>query len=254
MGAALAFGGVAALDKKLTIDHLQAQALLSVAAGFAGHKLLLAISSKLTKEVEEEVKKTGDEMKQEVKKTGDEMKREITQYRELVHQELAEHDRKRGVLQEAVTTLTAALNDSNPPESQIFKSIAFEARRKAELAMREFPANRQLAILVGRLEVKLHGFERAITLLTQCLSFLKDANNEETKDFGDLLYNRACYKNQLADQVQHTTPARAAALKKEAWNDLKESCRLNPSNREEAKNDPDLASLFNESDRQRENL
>lgn len=239
IGGALVFGGLSAFDGKLTIADDSEQkrmvfAFLAVAAGFAGHKFLLLVSRKLTKDVEEAIGKKTDKLRKE----------------------LAEEEEKRNKLAEAITALTAALSESPTVDQRTarFQPMANEAKKKASIARQHFPTSRQLAILLGRLTVQLEGYDSAAALLSRFIADFKREAQTSTPDFAALLFNRACYKNRKAEQEEAKNAADAERLRGEAWEDLKTSCQIDPPNKDEAKNDPDLASLPNAKERRWENL
>ena len=146
-----------------------------------------------------------------------------------------------GQLLDAKSALRSVLNSTNPPESQIFRSTAHEAMKKAFSVRKEFPTDRALAILMCRVERALNGYESAIRMLTQIITDFKRANKDSGPDFAALLYNRACYKARLGEELQNSGNAnKKSELWKEAWDDLGESVKLDPANKEEAENDADL--------------
>lgn len=231
IGGALVFGGLAAFDGKLTLSDYFTQkymvyAFLSIATGFAGHKFLLVVSQKLTKDVEETIGKKTEKMRKQ----------------------LEEQAEKHGKLIEAVTTLTAALREPDEPAGH-FQSVAQEAMKKAEAATQLFPTDRQLGILTGRLLRRLEGYDAAISILSQFISGFKREGKANSADFAALLYNRACYKNRKAEEAQIRGEADVEKIRSEAWEDLKNSCALDLTNKEEAQNDPDLQTLPNGSTR-----
>ena len=121
--------------------------------------------------------------------------------------------------------------------------------------MTSYPSDRQLGILMGRVllrlssETKPEDYDPAISVLTQFISERRRQQLVKNPDTAALLFNRACYKNRKAEKVSDQSGQES--LKKSAWEDLKLACdpSADPENKEEAQNEPDLASLPNNSDR-----
>ena len=230
IAGALAFAGVSALDGKfdvLTQSKEVTFTLLSVATGFAGHKFLLLISRRLTKDIQDE----------------------IEQKTEKVRAALAEEAQKRTNLSAASTALIAAIAAADGSDQHLFKSTADEALKKAGLAFKDFPCERSLGILWARLEQRRNGYDSAIDILTKFIAGCRRNNQASGSDYAALLFNRACYRNRRAEQLEENHDAGGASkYRTEAWDDLNKSCQEDFTNKEEAYTDPDLKSLTNHQD------
>ena len=78
----------------------------------------------------------------------------------------------------------------------------------------------------------------AIRVLTSVMEIRRQRGFQSNRDDAAMLYNRACYYNQLAEQTADL-PQREQS-RQAAWTDLRESISLWPPNLAEAREDPDL--------------
>ena len=241
IGGAFAFGAIASMDKKFdSFDNSKriSFALISVATGFAGLQFLILVSRRLAKEVDAAVQQRTQQVREELEEKNEKKSKQLED------------------LNEAQNALTHAL--SIAPGDPLFNSITHEAKRKAEKAFQEYPANRTLAILFARLECEClskDNYDRAISLLSETIGDWKRCKKPLDEDFAALLFNRACYSNIKAELVAKAgDDPKAEALRQTAWNDLKESCQLDSYNKDEAHNDASLQSLVNGTTRKWESL
>ena len=239
IGGALILGIVSALDGKFD-DFTQTRriyfALLSVAAGFAGLQLLMLFRRRLLKEVEDAVEA------------------ETLKAHKKIEEETARQVQRESKIRDVIDSLTDAL-DNLPEEKDSkddpeYRSLAFAAKREATQILLEVPTHRRVVILLGRLEREISGYPEAISILTKAIVAWKRSKQPFEANYAALLFNRACYKNRLAEEFSKVSNSVQAEEKRgEAWTDLSEACELDENNKEEAKDDPDLATLYNSSSR-----
>jgi hypothetical protein len=105
------------------------------------------------------------------------------------------------------------------------------------------PTNRHIAILYGRLYIRLGDFNGAILVLDQALAKRDQANLDKDKDedTAALLYNKACYINLKANL--ENDPSEKENLRILAWQAIQKSLLLRPKNLKEAINDSDFTGL-----------
>ena len=185
---------------------------LGILAGFGGAPLLKSLSKRLrdtlTPEEKEEV--------QEVAKS-------------------AAKDTAKGA--ETTAEFLASVNTALlAPETSEGQAAKRSALAQGEVAHQAVPESRRIGIALGRLYRQCNELPKAITVLTRTLESRKEPKN---KDDADLLYNRACYRSLLAENI----PDQAARLRETAWKDLEQSVALSPENLEEATADKDFAPL-----------
>jgi hypothetical protein len=124
------------------------------------------------------------------------------------------------------------------------------ARRDAEKSLqawrRKMPSSRRLGILLGRLYKRLHDYDAAIRVLTEVLRERDNKQMPQDPDYAALLYNRACYQTLKAEELQKLDPSETRSLRSQAWKGLNISIALEPENKDEAKDDPDLQTLWND--------
>lgn len=123
------------------------------------------------------------------------------------------------------------------------------ARRDAESRLqgwrRQLPDSRRLAILLGRLYKHFHDYDAGIRVLTEVMAERDKKQLPQDVDYAALLYNRACYETLRAATIEASDPREAQALRGLAWRDINFSIALDPTNNREAKEDPDLVTLWN---------
>jgi hypothetical protein len=84
----------------------------------------------------------------------------------------------------------------------------------------------------------------AIKALDDTIAKRISCGQNSDQDFSDLLYNKACYVNELVKK--QATENLREQLRVEAWNLLKESVKIWPPNLEDAKKDEDFELLTND--------
>ncbi|GAA5128156.1 hypothetical protein GCM10023212_34290 [Luteolibacter yonseiensis] len=145
-------------------------------------------------------------------------------------------------------SFSALENDPNDPGWQ-------NARRDCIVQLNELrcdlPHWRRVGILLGRLHKSFDDHESAVKVLTEVIDARNQRRLPPDEDHAALLFNRACYRNMQADIVDK---AQSDKLKKEAWEDLKHAILLNPNDLQEASDDSDLETLWNENERRKDNL
>jgi hypothetical protein len=115
--------------------------------------------------------------------------------------------------------------------------------------------NRTIAIVLGRLYKLAHQFAKASAELEKVLNKMNSADQDYIRDSADLLFNQACYLNLQADENEiMQDEIKREELKDAAWKLLKRSVESRKANKELAKTDLDLKSLFDEKKRPREDL
>src|SRR5579862_1774230 len=187
------------------------------------------------------------------KKKIEDIARAMDKVRNDQQKSIHEVDRLTERFAEIASTLTygfsALVEKSDGPEWQ---SARREAIRQIEILRREFPHWRRVGILLGRLHVRLGEYNDAIRVLTEVMDARDGKRMHPDADYAGLLYNRACYRNRVAEK--ENGQAESEAKRVAAWKDLERSVKIDPENRSEAFRDPDFHSLWNDSDRKRENL
>jgi len=153
-------------------------------------------------------------------------------------------------LQDALDVLRFALSHFEQPQKTFEPSTIRLAIERSKKCLELFPTHRTLAILVGRLHRELNDYDSAIRVLEQFLENAKRVGSVPELDISAILYNLACYKNLKANQMENREESES--LRQDAWEALKKSCRIDPLNRDEAKEDDDFKSLF--ASRNRESL
>lgn len=141
---------------------------------------------------------------------------------------------------------------NSPEKDPEYRALAIAAKREATQVLVDAPTQRRVVILLGRLEREINGYRAAIDVLTKAVAAWKRLKQPFDIDYAALLFNRACYKNRLAEGLSDS--ADAEKNRGSAWLDLQEACKLDEANHEEAKDDPDLSSLYNNGTRRWEEL
>jgi hypothetical protein len=169
-----------------------------------------------------------------------------------IRQDVSDQEEKLTLLNEAIPVLNLAINTEKT--SPDFSSISRLAFRKAEECRKELPTNRLIGILLGRLERKVNGYVAAIAVLDGFILEWIQAKKPINFDFAAFLFNRACYKNRRAEELELSGDKESAEkIRDSAWDDLKKSCEHDTENKSELSDD-DLKSLFNSTTRKRDSL
>jgi hypothetical protein len=124
-----------------------------------------------------------------------------------------------------------------------------DAIRKLEALRNKFPVMRTVGILVGRLHASFDDHEVAIKALAEVQEERDRRRMAPDSDYAALLYNKACYRNRLAEKAEKQNDFSAAQkFRTDAWNDLSCSVQFDPTNKSQAISDPDLETLLKHRD------
>lgn len=203
-------------------DSIQNQLFLftiSVVSGYGGRRFLNIVTSKLEKQIDE-ANKISQEAKEESKIAKEESKVAIEEATESL------------ILTKAISTLDDASSDTdrNNAIKDLYPLLEIN------------PTDRTLNLIAGRLLRRNKEYSTAIQLLTTYLDKkikLKELDN----DYADLIYNRACYRVLLANDVEKSSGSEK--LIQLALADLKESSKISPENAIDATKDSDFSSIYN---------
>jgi tetratricopeptide (TPR) repeat protein len=122
-------------------------------------------------------------------------------------------------------------------------SVQFQVTSTLEELRERIPADREVTMVLGEIYRKTGRYQQAIDLLTEFLNTIERSGRN--KDIADARYNRAGYYNLMADRLADGNEKKQQ-LKNQAYEDLKESIRLSPENKEDAIAEGDLESLRQE--------
>lgn len=238
IGSLLGIGGasgvtwVAMLDGKFTdldnIRDVSIFALTCILGGFSGLQILIILRKRLTKDMEDKMDKKADDIRHDIEK---DIRNEAAKYAD------------------AVSSATGALSLKKPVRMS-------DAIKKIEAIIEDYSTDRALNIFLGRLFRALGNLDSAIAALSRALETRENkAGLKKNHDDGALLYNRACYYNLQAEELDTAGNPKAAEKKRVlAWDDLKEAVLLDSDNKSEAEKDPDLVSLFKPGSRELNSL
>lgn len=188
---------------------------LAFVAGFIGYRLLPKVGAGLQSLIEKSVQ----EQTQQVRTEASQISQEAIRYSKLTSQVMAAFS-DLGRLQPNLAALQADIAELEP-------------------AKKDWPRDRKLFIVLGRLYRKVGNLDQAIAVLTEFLNNKKNAGQASDRDYGDAIFNRACYYSLKSAKAAGNE---AADLKKLAYADLVESVKASPDNRFQMMDD-DLASL-----------
>jgi len=141
-----------------------------------------------------------------------------------------------GVLAHACAVLAQAPS-GNPKENERTDQERRQVLRSLEAMGEWAPTNRIIGIFRGRLHVQLGDHDAAIKALDEVLTKRNQLGKNSPEDDSALLYNKACYLNNKANNAKGEASEKLHA---EAWETLKAAIRLWPQNLAEAQQDPDL--------------
>jgi len=205
---------------------------LGITAGFVGFNIIKLLARRLSAEVESQLKDLRDS-KAEKGET------------EILTRRLEEAEKKEGEALKMVE-LNAAIFDgwetANKHDEAAISEIEEALSRLQTLLRNDFPTNRSAGIIVGRLLRNHNRFPDAIDQLTAVLDERQRQGLSENADTAALLYNRACYRNILAETKASQEQEN---LKKLAEDDLLRDGKLVPEDLLAAEKDSDLRSLIN---------
>ena len=224
VGGSIAILAVLVADGKLASPPTDQQVLgfisLGIVAGFLGFTLLKTMARGLTAELEKRFKETET----------------------LVLTKVGEAETEARTQNELNAAIIDALQTANA-KTKASATETHTALARLEAARRSFPTLRSAGIISARLLRNLEKYQEAIDRLTDVLNARFNAKMPLDYDGAALLYNRACYRNLLADEP-NTTPDERGRLKTLAEEDLLQGGRIVPDDLLSAKADPDLKTLL----------
>ena len=241
VGGAISFIAIPALDGKFDAGVAEGTllkfGLLSVASGFVGLALLTKVGNFTLEMIQRETEGMRKNLQEE-------QTRALKQVNEKAEAATKLTRRKM----ELVGRLIEALGrDRTHP---LFEGAAADSIRQADEYLHDEPGDRQIGILRGRVFQKWKGYESAVDSITEVLRQRDNAGKPKDQDYAALLFNRACYRNRNAEDLEKAgKQTEAENLRAEAYKDVKESCHWDPANTEESKSDKDLTTLWNSSSR-----
>ena len=187
---------------------------LGMVSGFLGYRVLRSVAMRVEKQIQDVEERTDKKIR--------EAESNLKRYTEII---------------EAVNIGRSVVADRSAERFALEEAI-----EKLEALRSQMPDHREINIVLGTIYRKMGKYRKAIQTLTEALQAMR-AKGAKDKDVADVLYNRACYYNLLADSVDGTE---RGELKQNAFADLEASFRLSPSNRSDAAEDGDFLSLRNE--------
>ncbi len=189
---------------------------LGVVSGFIGYRLLRRVAASVEKQIEEAVGRT----EKKIEEVEDRVDKDVR---------LADALRWGEITAEREVVLPS---DLRAPIEDL------------EEVRREMPSESQVGIMLGRLYVeKSDDVRKGIRVLSEVLEAKKKEGADKDEYAADLLYNRACYFNLIANKA---SGPEKNELKEKAYEDLEASIRLAPENKDDALVDPVLESLRHE--------
>jgi hypothetical protein len=237
-----------------TVSNILKIIAMSTVAGFIGYRLLPAISTGLeerlnitekrvthTEEMVERMEKAqtnAHQLIEKLKTTNTEQEDKLKENMKKIAKANADLDYNL-----AISQAVAALGSKNRGDCQ-------RGARKLSLILNEWPTDRRLNILLGRLHRwsqrpdVVDGYKEAIRVLDDYVAKKVQAG-EEDEDVADALYNKACYLTQMAANVKDMEKDKNETLFNEALETLTRSIELSPPNKEDAQDDLDFKPLEN---------
>jgi tetratricopeptide (TPR) repeat protein len=200
---------------------------LGTISGFLGYKILRNVAQRVDKQIQEAEQRTEKKIDQAIATTVE----KIEKAEDNVHKELNYHH--------IVALSLFVIGQPNPPSTLIRQSII-----DLEDILKRTPNDRQASIILSNAYAKEKNYKKSIEVLTNLIKLLESAGNLRIEDIGDALYNRACIRSEMLLKINDESEVEK--LKKEIYTDLQKSFQLVPSNKEEAKADPDFENLINE--------
>lgn len=194
---------------------------LGVVSGFLGFRVLRGVARGVERQIQE------SEARQEAR----------TEEKIRMTEDRVEHKLRK------VDYYDALNRGLEVAEKETLPSVQFQAISRLE-EMRELaPQSREVVIVLGRVYRKLGRYQEAIDVLTELLNRIRNSNRNN--DVADLLFNRACYYNLVADKLSDGDQNKKE-LKENVYKDLSESIRLSYENKKDAAVDLDFQTLWNE--------
>jgi tetratricopeptide (TPR) repeat protein len=204
---------------------------LGMISGFLGYRVLRSVAQKVEKQLEEMELRTDKKIQETAARVEEQTTKKIVESKKILQREVEYSD--------AITTGKIVRADEHALPSTIEMAMS-----QLRSVLEEIPDDRQATIILSNLYTKKGDYDNAISLLTGFIEMLQEKGGRN-KDIADALYNRACFINIVAEGITNNL-AKREELKHKVFADLERSFRLAPSNREEAKNDPDLQNLLND--------
>jgi hypothetical protein len=222
---------------------------MSTVAGFIGYRLLPAISTGLEERLNMTERKVShaQEIAERTERAQDNAQRIIEKLKTTTSEQ---EDRLKQNMKKANVNL-----DYNLAISQAVAALNLESKgdckrsaRKISLILNDWPNDRRLYILLGRLHRWSHkpdvaeGYDDGIRVLDE---FILKKGESEDEDIADALYNKACYLTQKASKVKGLKKNEKEILIDEALKTIKRSVEIWPPNKEESSDDSDFSPLKN---------
>ena len=125
------------------------------------------------------------------------------------------------------------------PEAALRRRQAIQELEQSRLIA---PNNRRIGIVLSRLFRHQRDLPGAIKVLSEVLEVRRRQAITPNKDDADLCFNRACYRNLLAENIADEEGKKQ--MRDLAWDDLIRSIVISPENRKDARDDVDLKELW----------
>lgn len=137
------------------------------------------------------------------------------------------------------TVVLGALEEASTPEEKVqsAQENCPQIAMRLEALHRTMPTSRTLAIFVGRVTRAMGNLKKAIALLDETIEAREADGLGNSVDQAAVLYNKACYLNLLAAQVEQNEQEK---LRQQAWEVLRECVKRSESDLREAQEDPDF--------------
>ena len=167
-----------------------------------------------------------------------------------VNQEISKRENKWFELTQSALTAAdrAVTNEDKASANGQLKNILSQLQQ----AQASQPTSRILAILIGRLHEQAGQVQNCLSVLKTTLDKRREAKINPNVDDAALFYNLACYENKIA--IAASSEAEKERLRESAWAKLKESCKIDGTNKQEAAIDSYLEGLFDAPNRKQELL
>ncbi len=226
IGGAVAVLAIIVADGKLASPPRDAEVLglcaLGITAGFVGFKLIKLLANRLGAEIETQIKDNRSDMIALTKRV----------------EEAEKHASQMAALNAAVFEgFEIANRKERAPKAEIQGAL-----ERVRASLNDYPTDRTAGIIAARLLRNLRRLPEAIVQLTTVLDTRNKSGIQENSDTAALLFNRACYRNILADTLGEV-PDQQVALKTLAEQDLLNCGKLVPDDLIAALTDDDLTSL-----------
>lgn len=226
VGGAVAMLFVIVATAKLDTSDTPANVLmlcsLSMVSGFLGYRVLSSVARRVENQIKEAEARTEKKIE------------------ETTAQTVAIVDKKIQQSSKYANAISKGLLVAGSLEVPPF--VIEDAIAEIEEIIKRTPDDRQASIVLSNIYSSQENYDKAIDVLNDLMKTLQNKGESRNIDMGDALYNRACILNTKAKGLPEGSPE-LNELKKKIYADLAASFRLSPTNKEEAKKDPDLESL-----------